>query len=165
MQHAIFYKLNSAPAAGGDVGGSDGGNGMWKKKQALRRVRKEDVSNVRPQQEHDPLDYCLECWSMWLCGDADRDLSSKVMRLPMLGDDPYGRSSDEVQQEREMQIGAAVDAMIDSLSFLHRWAIYATCGVATPWKFPNADLLVEGPAARDALAEKLRRNVCTGVLF
>lgn len=124
------------------------------------RVRK-DEAKVATLPKEDPLDVCLECWATWMCSDPDRDLGAKTSR--------YSRSTfltgDEAEQARKNEIGAATDAMIDGLSHLHRWAIYQMCGIATPWSFPRADILVVGPAARDALTEKLKRNVCTRLLF
>lgn len=130
----------------------------------MRRVRKEEVQRdtwVKP----DPLDFCLDCWHNWMAGDSDKDLGAKTMRMLSGNADAYGRDPAEQQQQRDNEIGAATDAMIDSLSMLHRWAIYKLCGLSTVWDFPRADLLTVGPAARVALAEKLKRNVCTGVLF
>lgn len=124
------------------------------------RVRKEDArrdSWVQP----DPLDVCLDCWRAWMSGDPDKDLDAKTMRLRAASRlDP-----EEQEQARNNQIGAATDAMIDGLTMLHRWAIYTMCGLATPWNYPNADLLVVGPAAREALTEKLKKNCGTCILF
>jgi hypothetical protein len=130
----------------------------------MRRVKKEEVQRdtwVKP----DALDLCLDCWVMWMAGDGDKDLGAKGMRL-MSGDaDGYGKDSEEAQQARDNEIGAATDAMIDSLSMLHRWAIYTTCELPAVWDFPRADIFTVGPAARDALTEKLKWNVGTRMLF
>lgn len=128
------------------------------------RVRKEDAKRdswVQP----DPLDVCLDCWRAWMAGDGDRDLGAKTMRMLSGEADGYGIDSGEAQQQRNNEIGAATDAMIDSLSRYHQWAIYEMCGIATLWNYPNADLLVVGPAAREALTEKLRKNCGTRILF
>lgn len=130
----------------------------------LIRVRKSDAK-IEFIRKPDGLEICLDCWTSWLCSDPDRDLGVKTMRLPTGDADGYGRTTHEAQHEREMQIGAATDAMIESLSFLHRWAIYKLNGVASVWGFPNADLLIVGPAAQAALIDKLRRNVATSILF
>lgn len=133
---------------------------MMSQARVLRRVRKDEVP-ARSAAMADPLDICLECWKDWMAADPDRNLSAKTSR--------FNRSTfltgEEAEQARNNEIGAATDAMIDSLSMLHRWAIYKMCGVATPWGFPRADILVVGPAARDALTEKLKKNVGTRLLF
>jgi hypothetical protein len=109
----------------------------------------------------EPLDICLNCWMNWLAGDSDKDLDAKTMKLSRSS----SLDSQEAQQARDNEIGAATDAMIDSLSMLHRWAIYTMCSLPTVWDFPHADLLTVGLAARDALAEKLKKNCATRVLF
>lgn len=112
-----------------------------------------------------PLDKCLELWKAWMSGDADRDLGTKTMS-GLVGDgDGHGVDLYEAQQASDNRIGAATDAMIESLSRLHFWAIYKSCSIATPWKFPNAEFLVVAVEAREELAKKLRNNVCTGILF
>lgn len=130
----------------------------------LKRVRKEEVQRETWAQP-EPLDLCLDCWKNWMAGDSDKDLGAKGSRLLRGDGDGYGMTPDEAQQHRDNEIGAATDAMIDSLSHRHRWAIYKLCGVATPWNYPRADILDVGPQARGALAEKLKKNVCTSVLF
>lgn len=131
------------------------------KKPQLRRVRKEDVTPSVHVTEKEPLDVCLDCWREWLAGDGDKDLGAKVMRLPR----ETFLTGEEAQQARNNEIGAATDAMIDGLSMLHRWAIYTMNGIATPWGFPRANILEVGLAAREALTEKLKRNVGTRMLF
>lgn len=130
----------------------------------LKRVRKTEVRRESWAQP-DPLDLCLDCWKIWLAGDSDKDLGAKGSRLLRGDGDGYGMTPDEAQQQRDNAIGAATDAMIDSLIPIHRWAIYSLCGVPTVWKYPNADLFLIGPEARESLALKLKKNVCTSVLF
>jgi hypothetical protein len=62
-------------------------------------------------------------------------------------------------------LAMATDAMISSLSRLHVWAIYRSCSLANVWNFPNASLADVSIEARIELAAKLRRNICTAVLF
>jgi hypothetical protein len=120
---------------------------------------------VDPWTEPEPLDYCLECWKAWMVGDADKDLGAKTMRGLVGDEDGYGVDLYESQQSRDVRIGAATDAMIEGLSRLHFWAIYKSCSIDTAWKFPNADLLETATEARRLLVEKLKKNVCTGILF
>ena len=120
---------------------------------------------ILEKADEDILDYCLCCWSEWMRGDADRDLRAKPMGGLMGNADGYGADEDEKQQARDTRMAVATDAMIDSMTMLHRWAIYTSTGVGTAWKFPRADLLETYSAARIALELLLRKNVCTGILF
>ena len=130
----------------------------------LIRVKRVDVQ-VSNFIQPDALDLCLECWKNLMGGSGDRDLGAKTMGGLVGNSDGYGRSADEEQQARDLRIAAATDAMIDSLSRLHMWAIYKLMGVGQVWRFDNADLLIVGPEAKKSLEEKLRRNTCTGILF
>jgi len=128
------------------------------------RVRKADVKPtawIKPDQ----VDYCIDCWKTWIAGDPDKDLGVKTMSMLRGLQDGYGSSADEQQQARDNRIGAATDAMIDSLGIFHRWAVYKVCGIGQVWSFPHADLAATYAAARAELEQKLRRNVCTAVLF
>jgi hypothetical protein len=123
------------------------------------------VLEVSPWTPPAPLDECLACWKSWMHGDADRDLGAKPMG-GLAGDtDGYGVDVHEQQQARDTRIAIATDAMIESMSRIHVWAIYMLCSLATPWRFPNADLVVVGTEARELLTRKLKKNVCTSVLF
>jgi hypothetical protein len=79
--------------------------------------------------------------------------------------DGHGVDLHEAQHTHDMQIGAATDAMIDSLDRIHVWAIYANCRIATAWRFPHADLVVTAAEARAELVLKLKKNECTRNLF
>ncbi|CDG84554.1 hypothetical protein [Janthinobacterium agaricidamnosum] len=115
---------------------------------------------LRPE----PLDMCLDLWKIWMAGDADRDLGIKTTRFLNGGD---GHSVDlyEAQQASDTRIAEATDAMIDSMSRIHAWAIYRLSGQATAWTFPNASLSEVGQEARGELRKLLKKNVCTGVFF
>jgi hypothetical protein len=136
------------------------------------RVRKQDTkagtkveSKADAWIQPDPLETCLECWKIYLHADADRDLGMKTMR-GLLGEaDAYGVDPSEAQQARDLRLGAATDACIDSLKRIHMWAIYRMCSIASPWNYPNADMLVVGPEAKAELTRKLKINVATGILF
>ena len=136
----------------------------------LRRVRREEVrpaTFVKP----DGLELCLACWKDWMTGDQDKDLGMKTMRGLSSGVDD-GEGADDVRQDvyeaqqvADQRVGAATDAMINSLSRIHVWAIYRSCSIASVWKFPNADFATVAAEARDELTTKLKRNVCTATLF
>jgi hypothetical protein len=129
----------------------------------LRRVRREDV---RPAAfvKADGLEVCLACWKTWMTRDPDRDLGMKTMS-GLVGDDESGPDIYEAQQAADDRIGAATDAMINSLSRMHVWAIHRSCSIASMWRFPNVDILTVAAEAKDLLTEKLKRNVCTATLF
>lgn len=132
----------------------------------LRRVRRDDVRAVAFTKP-DGLELCLSCWKEWMANDPDRDLGMKTMRglVSDADEDSKGPDLYEAQQAADHRIGAATDAMINSLSRIHVWAIYRSCSIASVWRFPNADLLSIAAEAKELLTEKLRRNVCTATLF
>lgn len=133
-----------------------------KKEKKLIRVRASDVKRDKEEKE-DKFDYCLECWMLFMDNDPDRDLGVHSIKL-ISASDAFSDAS-EADYRRRLEIGAATGAMIDSLSHIHRWAIYRLCSMVSVWNFPNADLLVVGPQAQEALRTKLRRNILTAVLF
>lgn len=120
---------------------------------------------VDPWTPPAPLDLCLGLWKVWMHGDADRDLGAKPMGGLMGDTDGHGIDAHEQQQAADTRIAVATDAMIESMERIHIWAIYRLCSIANPWKYPNADILVVGQEARQVLFEKLKKNVCTAVLF
>ena len=127
----------------------------------LRRVRREEVA--RPAfDKPDPYAMLLACWADFMRVD-DRDLGSRGMKLAT--DAEVDRDVHAQQRLADLQLGAAVNAMVDSLSMQHRWAIYKSQGIASAWRFPNAryeDVLTD---ARDELEKKLRMNVATRLQF
>jgi len=136
----------------------------------LRRVRRDEMRDTAFTKP-DGLDLCLECWKEWMAGDPDRDLGMKTMRGlaggAEEGEDGAAARQDvyEAQQAADYRIGAATDAMINSLSRIHVWAIYRSCSIASVWRFPNADMLTAAAEAKGQLTEKLKKNVCTATLF
>jgi hypothetical protein len=129
----------------------------------LRRVRKAEA----PAQHFvkaDGLDTCLACWKDWMTGDQDKDLGIKTMQ-GLSGDEGSGPDIHEAQQQADHRIGAATDAMINSLCRIHVWAIYRACSITSVWKFPNANLADVAAEAKFALEIKLRQNGATAVLF
>jgi hypothetical protein len=130
----------------------------------LQRVKKQDVRKetwVKP----DPVDLCMEIWKNWMAGDSDRDLGVKTMRGLSAEGDGHGVDLHEAQQASDMRVAQATNAAIDSMQRLHVWAIYRMCGLATVWRFPNASLLEVAAEAREELAAKLKKNICTALLF
>lgn len=130
----------------------------------LRRVKKADIQSdtwVRP----DPIDYCLAMWGSWMATGGQRNLGARIMGGLVGESDGHGSDINEEQHSHDMQVGAATDAMIDGLSVMHRWAIYRACGVATQWRYPNADLALTLIDAREQLAVALKKNECTRNFF
>lgn len=132
----------------------------------LRRVRKADVP-VQSFVRADGLDTCLACWKAWMTGDEDKDLGIKTMRglSGEEGEEASTADIHEAQQEADHRIGAATDAMINSLSRIHMWAVYRSCSITSVWRFPNADLVEVAEEARSALGLKLKANSATSILF
>lgn len=133
---------------------------------ALPSVRRGPPADARhPASDHDPVDLCLSLWKDWM-QQGDRDLGTQTMR-GLAGDgDGYG-SEDiyEAQRRTDMRIGEATNAQIESMSRIHYWAIYRGCSIATAWNFPNANFIEVMAEARAELEKKLRKNICTAVLF
>lgn len=123
------------------------------------------VLSLTPWTAPDPLDLCLELWKTWMAGDADRDLGAKTMRGLSGEGDGHGLDLYEAQQANDMRIAQATDAMIDSMARIHIWAIYKLCSQATPWRFPNAVFADVAVEAREELTRRLKKNVCTAVMF
>jgi hypothetical protein len=112
---------------------------------------------IEPWITPEPLDICLDYWSTWM-GKSDLDLDMQV------GSDRDVRCSNP-HQRRETEIAEAVDAMIQSLKPVERWAIYRSRGISTQWNFPNANFGDSVVQAERALEEKLRKNIATRSLF
>lgn len=134
-------------------------------KRLIRVVRASAPPRTEIGTTADPVDLCLEIWKNWMAGDSDRDLGAKTMRGLVGEGDGHGYEIHEAQQASDMKVAMATDAMISSLSQLHVWAIYRACGIATVWNFENASLIDVVTEARAELINKLRRNICTAVLF
>lgn len=123
------------------------------------------VVAVTAWTDPDPLDLCLELWAAWMAHDADRDMGFKTMRGLSGEGDGRGLDMHEAQQAADTRIAQATDAMIDSMSQIHKWAVYKMCSLATPWRFPMATYEDVAIDARNELIARLKRNVCTAVLF
>ena len=127
----------------------------------LRRVRREEVARPAFDQP-DPYGQLMACWADYMRVD-DRDLGSRGMKLVSDAEDE--RDVHAQQRVADLRMGETVNAMVDSLSMQHRWAIYKSQGIASAWRFPNAryeDVLMD---ARDDLEKKLRNNVATRLQF
>ena len=132
---------------------------------AAQAVPARAVVAVTAWTDPDPLDLCLELWKHWMAGDSDRDLGAKTMRGLSGEGDGHGIDLHEAQQANDIRIAQATNAAIDSMQRLHVWAIYRACSLATVWRFPDASLMDVAAEARAQLGEKLRKNICTGLLF
>lgn len=128
---------------------------------ALRRVRRSEISKPAFNRP-DPYAMCMACWIDFMRTD-DRDLRAGTMKLA--SDAAADRDVYDEQRLADLKIGAAVNAMVDSLMLQHRWAIYKSQGIASVWRFPNAnyeEVLLE---ARSELEKKLQKNVATRLFF
>jgi hypothetical protein len=127
----------------------------------IRRVRREEVAKPAFQKP-DPYAQLMACWVDYMNVD-DRDLGSRGMKLT--SDAGPDVSVHDAQRVADLKMGEAVNAMVDSLQQLHRWAVYKSQGMATVWRFPNADFGATLTDARDELEAKLRKNVATRIYF
>jgi hypothetical protein len=140
----------------------------------LLRVRKADAQAVtkRLQQNQwvqpEGIDICLACWRDYMNFD-DRDLGISQLRLRGGEEDPdrVVEKSDPYAEQllADLAIGAATDAMIDSLPRLYIWAIYKAFGIGRVWNFPQADWVATLTEARATLTEKLKKNPATRTKF
>jgi hypothetical protein len=127
----------------------------------LRRVRKAEAAQPAFDKP-DPYAILMACWVDYMNTD-DRDLGAGRMRL-------NGEVIDELdvyeqQRAADLKMGAAVNAMVDSLTMQHRWAIYRSQGISTAWRFQNANYVDVLEAARAGLELKLKNNVATKIYF
>jgi len=128
---------------------------------ALRRVRREDVTKPTINKP-DPYIQLLACWLDYMRVD-DRDLGLRGMLLA--SDAEPDVNVHDAQRAADLKLGETVNAMVDSLAMLHRWAIYKSQGIATAWRFANVDYAHTLIDARDALEKKLKKNIATRLYF
>jgi len=128
---------------------------------ALRRVRREDVAKPAVNKP-DPYLQLMACWVDYMRVD-DRDLGSRGMQLAT--DAEPDSDVHAAQRAADLKLGETVNAMVDSLAMLHRWAIYKSQGIATAWRFANADYAHTLVDAREDLEDKLKKNIATRLYF
>lgn len=58
-----------------------------------------------------------------------------------------------------MRTGEAVEAMVNDLPSVNRWAIYRAFGISTVWRFPHLSLPGALIEAEEILTPKMLRNV------
>ncbi len=124
----------------------------------MRAIRKIEERYI----EQTTLDLCLDCWTTWL-EYADLDIGWRGRSIGLVGDS--GRSSEQIYFNLDQDVGRAVDAMIDSLSTHHAWAIRKRCSVATMWRFPQLDFFAVLVVAEKELEKKLKNNIATRRYF
>lgn len=127
----------------------------------LRRARRVEVATLAFNKP-DPYAQLLACWVDFMRSN-DRDLGVGGMKLA--SDALAETNVHDAQRAADLKIGEAVDAMVSSLPQLHRWAIKKSQGIATAWRFPNADFGATLAAAREELEAKLRKHVATQLYF
>jgi len=128
---------------------------------AFRRAPRTEVARSAFDKA-DPYAILMACWQDYMHTD-DRDLGSRGMKLT--SDAEIERDVGTEQYLANLKIGEAVNAMVDSLTIQHRWAIYRSQGISTAWRFVNASYEEVLLAARASLEEKLRGNVATRLYF
>ncbi|WP_312547579.1 hypothetical protein [Massilia sp.] len=127
----------------------------------LRRAPKATVP-APAFSKPNPYGILMACWVDFMHTN-DRDLGSRGMRLEGDADPDVGVH--EAQRIADIKTGEAVNAMVDSLSIQHRWAIYRSQGISTAWRFQNANYAEVLEAARNDLEQKLQKNVATRLYF
>lgn len=146
------------------------------KNPAMRRAPKDLGAGAwaRP----DPVDFCLSLWKIWI-HVPDRERGTQTMefadrRPPKRDKDGnlvdavqggYEGDSDSDQARQDMAVGEAVNTMVSSLSTVNRWAIYRATGIATVWRFPEADYMDVAIEAREQLKIKMRSHLATATYF
>jgi uncharacterized protein YqjF (DUF2071 family) len=128
----------------------------------IRRAPKEEAANRKAFDQPDPYATLLACWVSYMRAD-DRDLGSRGMRLAT--DAAADRDVHAEQHLADIKIGEAVNATVDSLTIQQRWAIYKSQRISAVWRFANADYEAVLTEAREALEEKLKKNVATRLYF
>ena len=128
----------------------------------LRRAPREQAQAQSAFHKPDPYTQLMSCWADYMRVD-DRDLGSRGMKLATDAVDE--RDVHAQQRAADLKTGEAVNAMVDSLSALHRWAICKSQGISRGWRFPNANYESTLSEARDDLEKKLRGNVATRLYF
>lgn len=127
----------------------------------LRRVRREEVA--RPAfNRPDPYALLMACWGDFMRTD-DRDLGAGGMKLA--SDSIPDIDVHDAQRVADLKTGEAVNAMVGDMPMLHRWAVYKSQGLATVWRFPNADFGATLTNAREDLEQRLRKHVATRLYF
>ncbi len=127
----------------------------------LRRVRREEVAKPAFNKP-DPYALLMACWVDYMRAD-DRDLGAGGMKLATDAAPDY--NVHDSQRAADLKIGEAVNAMVDSLSALHRWAICTSQRISKGWRFPNANYTATLQEARAELEEKLKKHVATRLYF
>ena len=123
----------------------------------LRRVRKAEVVQSTVNKP-DPYAMLMACWADYM-RVPNLDLGGRGMKL--VGDAPPDANVHEAQYIADLKLGECVNAMVDSLPMRERWAIYKSQGIASAWRYPNANYESVLLEARDELEKKLRNNVAT----
>ena len=128
----------------------------------FRRAPKEKPAANQAFHQADPYALLLACWVDYM-RVPDLHLSGGGMRL--ISDAPPDATVGEAQYIADLKMGESVNAMVDSLAAIHRWAIYKSQGISSVWRFPNANYETVLLEARDELEKKLRKHVATRLYF
>ena len=127
----------------------------------FRRASKEKAANQSFHQV-DAYAMLMACWVDYM-RVPDLHLSPQGMKL--ISDAPPDATVGEAQYIADLKLGEAVNAMVDSLTVIHRWAVYKSQGISNVWRFPNANYEAVLLEARDDLENKLRKHVATRLYF
>jgi hypothetical protein len=134
-------------------------------------LRAAHLMTIAEKLQESPLDICLGHWMTWMHRD-DRDLGAKSQGCIKGEDSQEGYDTNAAADAAEMrmvcEIGAATDAMVDSLDRHFKECIYRRCGLVAKhavWRFKNINIFDTLPLAEQELAEKLKKNIATRAFF
>ena len=105
-------------------------------------------------KQRTPLDECLSLWADWMRRQSvfkDDTHLSQIFGMS-------NRTFDDMCDAIDIAACEAVDAMIDSLSTQHQWAIYKRCGMASVWRYDRLNFVETLTSAEIELEKKLRKN-------
>ena len=104
--------------------------------------------------DRSPLDECLSLWADWMRSKSVFHGQPKLLQI-------FASNPLDYQQElavMDERAARAVDAMIDSLSTQHHWAIYKRCGMSSVWKYERLNFETTLAEAEIELEKKLKKN-------
>jgi hypothetical protein len=114
----------------------------------------------------DGFDVCMQCWQDYMHSD-EKKRGASAMKLCADIDEATGYESDPYAEQRkeDLKLGQCANAMVDSLSRIHQWAIYKGYSMGNVWDYQNADLITVLQEAKIELEKKFRNNLATAVKF
>lgn len=107
------------------------------------------IAAAAPQRDT-PFNHVMDVWARWM-RLKDRQHS-----------DGEGNPTDT---KEFMQLGEAVNTMVDDLPRLMWWAVYRSKGICTVWRFPDRSLADAMLEAEEKLTPKFMAHIATRRYF